>query len=174
MDTVVGARAAAGGTTANFSVRGAGELEESPGSGRRRSRSFSLAVVAVAVARWTSGGARCTPVLPYRDRAIAPRPRLPGCPQVTSASWPMSGPRSVLDCGRRGDPRDPGQHRSAGGTASGGGRGRAGRGATGPALSRTSGFRPRGGVAPAISTSAPDPPVGTSPPPCPGLGRYAG
>src|SRR5260370_20616017 len=119
MDTVVGARAAAGGTTANFSVRGAGEREESPGSGRRRPRSFSLAVVAVAVARWTSGGGRCTPVLPYRDRAIAPQPRLPGCRQVTSASWPMSGPRSLLNCGRRGDPRDPGQHRSAGGTASG-------------------------------------------------------
>src|SRR5258708_6372860 len=110
MDTVVGTRTAAAGSKANSRSAAPGDLRNHPDQDAedhdRSLSSLSPAVLAVGVARWTSGGGRCTPVLPYRDRAIAPRPRLPGCRLVAPASWPMSGPRSVLDCGRRGDPRD--------------------------------------------------------------------
>lgn len=56
---------------------------------------------------------------PVGTASIAPPPGLRARRPGTSASWPMSDPDPVLNRGPGGDPRDPGQHRSAGGTPSG-------------------------------------------------------
>src|SRR5258707_12746906 len=107
MDTVVGTRTAAAGSKANSRSAAPGNLRNHPDQDAedhdRSLSSLSRAVVAVGVARWTSGGVRCTPVLPYRDRAIAPRPRLPGCRLAKTGNWPLSGSVQAVESGLPGE-----------------------------------------------------------------------